>query len=370
MKENIESFVPTSQQALLLRAALLDAPAALKAWTAWHLHADINRLDPGSFKLLPLLAHNLLRHGVSDPLLDRLKGVYRKTLYQNSLLLNRLGEIVEKLQGAGITVLLFKDTALGVVHYLEPGLRAMLALDILVPRRQIIPAIQTLSQLGWFTTSGPASTQPIRVRSFQTFQDSAQFKLNLHWQVVPDRSHQGHENDFFDAAVPTSLKGQRCLALNPADQLISVCLQAAQRSGIPNFHHLADAMVILKQPSPSLDWQRFIQLTRALHLTLPTKRVLSLLKKVLQAPVPLEILQCLEMIPVSISESLEYNNWSRPPQQHSLLYRIYHHYTRFTALNSDHPLISGYIPYLQQLWGVRYWWQLPAHVLSRLSRGI
>ena len=50
---------PTSQQRLLLRAALLEGSHAIETWNDWKRGIILDRLDRGSIRLLPLLYHNL-----------------------------------------------------------------------------------------------------------------------------------------------------------------------------------------------------------------------------------------------------------------------------------------------------------------------
>ena len=81
---------PNPQQELLLRAALLEGEAALSAWQQWQAEADLDHLDYGSFRLLPLLYQNLQRHQIKHPWLPTLKGIHRRTWYQNQLRLQSL----------------------------------------------------------------------------------------------------------------------------------------------------------------------------------------------------------------------------------------------------------------------------------------
>src|SRR5215469_14327441 len=74
---------PTPLQELLLRAAVMRGPVAVEAWGKWKHTVNIEAVDFGSHRMLPLLYRNLLRHGISDPLLARLKSAYRYYWYQN-----------------------------------------------------------------------------------------------------------------------------------------------------------------------------------------------------------------------------------------------------------------------------------------------
>jgi len=55
---------PSPVEQLLLRAALLDGEEAITAWQAWITAVDLSNVNPGSYRLLPLLYDNLNRLGV------------------------------------------------------------------------------------------------------------------------------------------------------------------------------------------------------------------------------------------------------------------------------------------------------------------
>jgi len=82
-KANEGDCWPTREQELLLRAALLQGNDAINAWHEWKSSVDIEQLDQGSYRLLPLLYRSLHIDGVEDPLMNKLKGVYRMTWYKN-----------------------------------------------------------------------------------------------------------------------------------------------------------------------------------------------------------------------------------------------------------------------------------------------
>ena len=80
--------LPNEEQQLLIKATILEKDQALSAWQAWKKRVDTNHIDPGSFKLIPLLFRQLTSFGIEDPLLSRYKSVYRSIWYRNQLLLD------------------------------------------------------------------------------------------------------------------------------------------------------------------------------------------------------------------------------------------------------------------------------------------
>ena len=69
------SPLPGKQDTLLLRAALLTGRPALDVFSKWRKTLDLDALDFGSQRVLPLLVNNLRAHGVDDPIMQRFRGV-------------------------------------------------------------------------------------------------------------------------------------------------------------------------------------------------------------------------------------------------------------------------------------------------------
>src|ERR1019366_412296 len=144
---------PTPLQALLMRAALLDGEAAFQAWRQWYGENGMERLDHGSFRLLPLLYWNLRRQAVQHPMMGILKGIHRLAWVENRLLSRGLAPALETIHGAGIPTLLLKGASLGRLHYADVGLRPMNDLDVLVPEGRTMETIRLLHDHGWRQTA-------------------------------------------------------------------------------------------------------------------------------------------------------------------------------------------------------------------------
>jgi len=108
---------PTWRQELLLRAALLRGKEAIAAWREWKSSVDVDRLDQGSRRLLPLLYRNLRAHGVEDPLMNSFKGIYRLTWYKNQMAFHKMTSLLRSFHHAGIETMLLKGAALVMLHY-------------------------------------------------------------------------------------------------------------------------------------------------------------------------------------------------------------------------------------------------------------
>ncbi len=142
-KSNAEDFIKASKgmgkkdltpgQILLMRAAVEAGPGAFESWQHWLEMVDINKeyLDSISYRLLPLVYHNLAGTHVDHPLMARLKGVYRRAWLENQLALQKVIPFIAQLHDSGIQVMLLDDLTSILRLYDGQGVRRPYALDIL-----------------------------------------------------------------------------------------------------------------------------------------------------------------------------------------------------------------------------------------------
>src|SRR5215470_605437 len=126
--------LPNKEQQLLLQAALGSGSAAIDAWARWQAGIDFDSyLDNDSFALLPILYTNLCRHGVTHPLMYKLKGIYRRLWCENQVRFQAVEEVVGRFHRASIPTLLVDGAALSAKYYRDAGLRSTRDSQIVVP---------------------------------------------------------------------------------------------------------------------------------------------------------------------------------------------------------------------------------------------
>ncbi len=292
-------FWPTPQQELLLRAALLQGQPATTAWEQWQAEIDLDRLDLGSSRLLPLLYRNLHDHGVEHPWMNRFKGTYRRTWYENQLRFYRAEALLRSLHEAGMETMLLKGAALTLLHYRDLGLRPMSDFDVLVPFHRAGEAEALLRKLGWTCPYFPGEV----LRDLRSFFHGAMFQesgcqVDLHWHVLHRVYPTGDDEEFWAGRVPAQIGKTATSALNPADQLLHVCLHGATYNGMPTLRWVADAAMIVRT-SPGLDWDRLLEQARRHQIVLPLRQTLGYLRQTLSVEVPSVLMQTLQAQPVS-----------------------------------------------------------------------
>jgi hypothetical protein len=362
---------PNKQQEMLLRAALLNGKAALDAWHGWKLMADIDRLDQGSYRLLPMLYHNLKAQRASDPLMGRLKGVYRQTWYKNQLLFHHSATVLDSLRHAGIETITLKGAALVVVDYRDEGLRHMDDFDVLVRPEQALSAMRVLQDSRWQSDC----QYPDALLTYEhaaEFRDSANRKIDLHWRAIWEGRREVSDDDFWEAAVKIKIAGVETRCLYPSDQLLHVCVHGANWNVVPPLRWVADAMTIMQSSSP-VDWDRLIVQAEKRELTLLMHETLAYLRGLLDAPVPSVVLQTLRAAPFSYREKLFFQTRTSSHialRRLPVLWNWCESFRLASREDSSTRRLVDLVKYFQSLWHLEHFWLVPLHIAYKGARAV
>jgi len=364
---------PTAQQEQLLRACLLEGNEALKAFDEWARSVNINALDYGSLRLLPLLYRNLIRIKAETVFLDMFRGAYRQTHYQNKLAFHRGLALLKTLNAVGIDTLILKGAAMIAFYYREAGVRPISDFDVLIRPEQAQLATTLLLRNGWIPRQDVVrfTTGFFSVHYSWHFSLPAAAELDLHWFVFDQCCYPNADTELWAAAVTGTVEGQAVRSLNATDQLLHTCVHGAEWNLVPPLRWIADAMTILRSGN-SIDWNRLIGEAKRRHLILAARDTLSYLRRAFDAAVPDHVLQELGNVTVSRKDVSEYYSRTSPPGNFPALWKIYFAYLRHRTLFSEFGLRPLSLPrYLQARWGTSNLLALPvigARLLAQSAR--
>ncbi|MBX3010681.1 MAG: nucleotidyltransferase family protein [Caldilineaceae bacterium] len=293
---------PDPQQQLLLRAGLLSGEAGRAAWRAWRPQADLDRLPIGGFDLLPLLAHNLQQQGITDSLLDKCRGIYRRTWTQNQLSLQQVGQVIELLQTAAITPLLQGDSTLVLSAYPTLGLRAIHQIQLVTATAQAATVPRLLAQAGWYPQ--PSKEHWLRhwlgSNAPQLFRQPAS-PLRLTWQNCPGPSHTRGQH-----TVSLRLGDRMTEHVDATELFLTVCQQGIatlwQRGAV---QWVADAWMVLHAAAPTIDWERILVRIRTQATQVRMAAALTGLQQWVDAPIPPQFLEGVLALPYHPFEAYE-----------------------------------------------------------------
>jgi hypothetical protein len=364
---------PTRAQELLLRAALLEREPALESWSEWKRTVNIEVIDYGSHRLIPQLYRNLQSYGVKDPLMERLKGVYRYYLYKNEILMHRVGTLLAAFRDAGIETMVLKGAALIPLYYRESGLRPMLDADVLVHAHQAEQAMELLTRLRWKPVRYRRPQLCIPIQHSTPFEDHGGRHVDLHWHLFWECFNAKDDDEYWEHAIPIQIGGVQTLALSSTDQLLHTCWHGARWNEVPPIRWIADAMAIMRGSADEMDWPSLFKKAQKHHIVLPVKESLEYLKKTFDAPVPATLIKSLASVRVSKTERENYEvalNPIAPPTTTKILRLLYYDYRWLSSSTSSRSKTLAFARFLQAKWEIERLWQVPVYLSIRMARRV
>lgn len=303
----VAALWPTPGQELLLRAAVIPGRGALEAWQTWKAEHDLieTELDHGSFRLLALVYKNILAQGADEPLMPRLKGIYRYWWCSNQRLFYRAAEVIQGLERAGIPTLVLKGAAASAAYYRDSGVRPMADIDLLVPYRDAAAAVAALGRLGW-KPARPRVTDLIRYQHSVRMLHVTGEALDLHWHVLAECVHPDADQGFWARAVPVRVLGASSLALGPTDSLLHAVVHGMRWNAEPTIRWVADAMAILNACGDAIDWTILEREACRQRVVLRLRTGLDYLRRRMDAPIPARALAALDAAVPAGVERMEY----------------------------------------------------------------
>ncbi|GJM15795.1 MAG: hypothetical protein DHS20C13_11220 [Thermodesulfobacteriota bacterium] len=378
-EDSKSEYKPEYEQELLLSACLLKGEAAIDAYNQWKTSVDLDNVDPGSYRLFPLLYFNLNSQGIEDPMMNIFKWVYTKTAENNQILVKNLAQLLKEFNKSSLETILLKGTALITTCYKDYGLRPMMDADLLVPTEKAGEAIQLLSRLGWNSSITPLkgfqemallsrlgwtpgnrkledfTDEYFCVRHGQDFTNPEKFTVDLHWHVLQGYNASDADVDFWQGARSISVEGVNTLVLDPADLLLHVCSHGAKWDTISPIRWVADATWIIDSTNGEIDWNRFIEVSNRHGNVLHAKEALRYLNRYLECKVPKSVFEVLDAAHITKAQYLGYHIRMRPPGILDGFYELSFLYSNYSRTNQDKNFfrrIAGYPRFLQNVLGM------------------
>jgi hypothetical protein len=200
--------------------------------------------------------------------------------------------------------------------------------------------------------------------------DAAGQEFDLHWHVLADSCGADADKEFWEGALEVVVEDVHTYALNPTDQLLHVCAHGARWASPPTFQWAADAMIVMRTAEAGIDWPRLLKLVEKHRAVLPLRDTLSYLRDELEAPIPSEVLQSLQAMPVTDLERSEYETRTNPWAARGPWGELRSKYLRYALLMRVAglpPKLLGFPRFLMNTWGLEHWWQLPLSVVRRTA---
>ena len=373
------AFWPTADDRLLLRAAAMPDERGLEAWREVRPRLDIDTLHGDAVRLLPLVSRNLTALGVDDdPLLPRLKGLYRHAWYANQVLLHAVAGVLRDLEAAGVPTLVLKGTPLALAWYRDLGARPMSDVDVLVPYRQRLEAVGLLERRGWRREKPDVPLSELLAGQHGVgFVGPDGRMCDLHWQLLMELVVPGDEpgstDDFWAASVPLDVLDVATRALCPADQLLHVCLHGARWDSNATVRWAVDAAVVVRSAGDELDWRRLVEQAAKRDCLLRVRDAMTFLVEVLDVAVPPEVVSDLQGVTTTRREEFAHRRTGRRRRDADVLGAFPRTVAEYARASADWGVVRTVVQfpgYLRDGWRLDHTWQVPVRAAQKAVRRV
>jgi hypothetical protein len=355
----------------LLRAALDTAGGAIAHFRRWESQVDlVGEVDPGTYRLMPLLYSTLQSQGCTDALMGRLKGTYRRAWCETQPRRALARELLTLLHGAGIPTLLTKGMPLGLEYYPALALRPMGDIDVVVPHARAREAIALLDAAGW-ARGATARDDDLEFHHAMQFFRPGGGEIDLHWSVMLECQSRQTNDEFWSRAQPLQVEGIATLQLEQTDLLFHTIIHGVAWNELPGIRWIADASMILRHTERPIDWTRLLALARREHLSVRLGLGLSYLAERFEQPIPAWVLQALQTTPVTLVERIENTIAFRDPDplyRHPLI-KNWVIFARYCRIHHDRSTL-GFLDGLSHFMRIKYQVDGRLQIPAVIARGI
>ncbi len=359
----------------LLRAAVLPPAPAADAWRALRPELVLDDLwDAEIHRLLPQVHANLRAAGVDDPDLQRLKGLRRRTWYDNQITLRKVRPALDVLAAEGIPVLFLKGVPLGLLHYGDLGLRPMADVDVLVPWADAPRALEALHATGWADVGGRSTADLFRRFHGSGLVHPDGGSLDVHWHLgtpllLPD-DEATSTDDFWAAAIPfvAAEQGIDGVTLCPTDMLLHVIAHGLWAGSASTVRWVADARVVIAD-GVAIDWDRLRDQAIRRRVAPLIGDALRYLAAVVDAPIPSSVIADLRAARSTARERRLLRALAGPTEGPAVLGGLLHlrSYWAYTRLKWPPMRAARELPdFVADLWGLDHAREVPAAAVRRV----
>jgi Uncharacterised nucleotidyltransferase len=360
-------FWPSELQQELLVVALGEPVDAISAWRRLQPRFVLDELEPGSFDLMALGYYQLSAGGYRDPVVERMKSIYRREWVRANVLRKLTTEVATMLDEIGVRALFIEGATLADRFFPAPEVRPSWSIDVFVEEKAAGPALAGLANAGWSRAPWSANADaggPWGLINGERGVCSvrASFSRDL---VAPGEPARPYEA-MWETAELLTLDGTELLVAEPLWTLLSVCVGGARLREPTNLQWIVDAVMILR--AAEIDFSRLAETARSRGQTVRLREALAYLGEFPGVEIPGGTIAALDAAPVSARERLAY---SLAAGSFSSAGSLTEHVADHLAVTADRPLtrvVASFPAYLRDRWDVPHGWDLPVEAGRRALR--
>jgi hypothetical protein len=347
------------EQLLPLRAALLPGTDAVEAFAEWRRLVDFDATGAPAYRLLPLIYRNLEDRLGDDPVIGRMRGVYRRTWVLNAMTLGEGERAVAALEGERIPTMLLKGAAMTARWTRDSGVRMMADVDVLVPRDRALDAIAVLLERGWrpaIDRPAPLDEADLDGEHALALRSEGGGELDLHWRALLHGGEEASGDELWARAQAARLGEVDTRVPAAEDHVHQACSHATTWTAAGRVDWIADSALIVRESESAFDWDRVFALARLDRSEVALTTLTAALSQVLGRRVPPRgTRRGIAAHRPAISQRLEISLRGRAPDQLSgraeLFLELQEHRRRVPELQRR-PLIASIPSYASTRWRV------------------
>lgn len=353
---------------LLLLHAILEKndSKSIAYYMQWTEAVEFDKVEGGSFRLLPLLYKRLALIDETVPHLNKLKGIYRHYLYRNSLLFYKTFSEVAELEKMGIPVILLKGTALIAAYYKDIGARPMDDIDLLVREQDVEKTLQFLIESGWQRKFSSSVSKPVKHTHAISLLNQEGQGLDIHWRAFHECLCEEADLSLWKQFETITFKGLNIKILNPTLQLMHNCSHGIRWNPISSIRWIVDVLLIIEKRIDEIDWELLVSESVARRITLIMLHTLGFLKVHFNADIPEKVLDRLSALPKDDQEYHLLQTMTSPPSFMNNIHRIWlkHSYSIRTATFGEKA--ASFPVFLKEYWNLQSTHQLPLYIIKKI----
>ncbi len=209
--------------------------------------------------LLPLLGKQFANHdAVPGHVRSRLADAWRGATERALALTRELLDALQALRAEAIPALPYKGPALAAALYGDVALRQYFDLDLLISRRDVPRAVETLISRGYRSALSADLDQAAYLRwgsEWPLFSPGGTL-VEVQWRLAPYYFPvQLEVDDLIERAISAKLGGQDVGSFAPEDQLLVLCVHGGKHRWERLSWACDLAQLVRSRPAGGLDWE-------------------------------------------------------------------------------------------------------------------
>lgn len=359
---------PSGLQALMVKAAIGPDDGVADAFRSWREQVDIDdHMDGGTYRLLPMVYDRMRKLGIDDPLMGRMKGVYRRAWVETHGLFHDVLPMVAKLEAAGVRTMMLKGVPLALTYYQSHATRPMFDLDLLVPSEQRDLALEVMREAGWKTGWIVKPHELVDQHGLDHHGPGGR-EIDLHWHCLREAPSKTADAWFWKSAQPFDFVGVKTMQPGPTAMVLHLIIHGLRSNVEPPIRWILDSATVIRA-NPDLDWDDMVAFAKSQRLSHRLYLGLDYLASEYGVPVPPRVLRDLKSAGVSLVERIEnvvYLGRAETAYRPMLFPLI--DYWRYLRNQSAWTFVGGFGAYLQRRWKLGHPLQIPLAALKVLGR--